>query len=121
MQAFYIMTMLVEGRAQDKVRLAGDGEGAHLWQLLYQEHEPRTASRRTVLIQQVLNFQWTADVLKSIDDFDILVRRCEVTSGQGLADETKHGTLINGLASVPDEHAKKLADHNLFNMERLHD
>ena len=106
MQVFYIITMLVEGRAQDKVRLAGDGEGAHSWQQLYQEHEPRTASRRTVLIQQVLNFQWSADVLKSLGDFDMLVRRHEVTSGQVVADETKHGILVNGLASVPYDYVR---------------
>ena len=29
MQLFYILAMVLEGRAQDKVRVAGNGEGVH--------------------------------------------------------------------------------------------
>ena len=102
MQLFYILAMLLEGRAQDKVRVAGDGEGAHLWQLLILEHEPKTAARRTVVFQQVLAFTWSSDVLRSIDAFDILVKKYETVSGNVVADETKHGILVNGLSAVQD-------------------
>jgi len=81
MQLFYIPTMLVEGLTQDKVRLAGDNEGANLRQLLWREHEPRTACRRAVLIQMVFGFTWNAGILKCMGDFDLLVRSHEHTVG----------------------------------------
>ena len=56
-----------------------------------------------------------------MDEFDLHVKKYEVTAAKVVADETKYGILVNGLSAVKDDRVKKLADHIVFNMEKLHD
>ncbi|MCP4245163.1 MAG: hypothetical protein GY772_31880 [bacterium] len=52
-QLFYILAMLREGRAQDKVANTAPGNGLELWRQLCLEYEPRVRSRQAGLLQQV--------------------------------------------------------------------
>eukprot|EP00971_Amphidinium_carterae_P115118 2279954-Amphidinium_carterae.1 len=60
-QLYYVLAMLLEGKAQEKVNIVGRGEGLLLWRRLIEEFESKLVSRKTGLLQQVLGFQFTDD------------------------------------------------------------
>ena len=118
-QLYYVLAMLCKGRSQDKVELAGEGEGAALWRSLLEEYEPRYRSRTTCLMQKLLTFRFDGDVLASLERFDRAVKVYEKSSGRALDQIIKMGVVTNGLAAHPDDSLRKLADHVVLNSARV--
>eukprot|EP00959_Pyramimonas_sp_CCMP1952_P030749 644517-Pyramimonas_sp.AAC.1 len=92
--------MLCEGRAQDKVEAAGEGEGLVLWRLPMAGCEPKYRSQTTGLMQKVATFAFATDVPASFDAFEKFVKQHQKASRRKVDEAVKMGAAIDGLAGV---------------------
>ena len=97
-QLYFVLTMLVKGNALDKVSLVEQGEGLHLWRLLVDEYEPQWKSRKMALYQSILNFQFSDDVLASLDAFEKAIRQYQAVSKKTVDGEMKAGIVLSNLS-----------------------
>ena len=117
---YYSLVMLLRGKAQNKVDLVDEGEGAQLWRLLMREYEPGYSSRTLKHYQQVLGFKLeSADISVELDRFDKSVRLYQKQSGKQVSDETKFGVVLAALASSRDSAVSSVVEHTLLNAERI--
>lgn len=115
LQLYYILAMLSEGRAQDKVALVDRGEGMQLWGKLVEEYESKILSRKTGLLQQILGFQFTRDLAADLEKFDRACKHYEVSKSAPLDDDVKAGVVIRNLSAAHPDVAK----HITMNSQRL--
>jgi len=115
LQLYYILIMLVEGRAQDKAALTVRGEGLLLWRALVDEYESRILSRKTGLLQQVLTFEFGEDLMADLERFEKTVKVYESARGEALDQEVKTGVVIRNLGI----RHQQLAQHIVLNAQRL--
>ena len=91
-QLYYILAMLLEGKAADKVTLVGRGQGLLLWRQLTDTYEGKAITRTTGLCQQVFGFGFGSDdVLHELERFEKVIQQCENASGEELRWRTSHG------------------------------
>ena len=115
-QLYYVLVMLMEGKAADKVALVGRGEGLTLWKSLIDQYESKLMTRRTGLLQQVLGFSFnTDDVINDIERFERLIKTYETTKSEELADDIKVGVVIRNLGEKHPE----MSRHLVLNSHRL--
>eukprot|EP00971_Amphidinium_carterae_P307119 6103587-Amphidinium_carterae.1 len=65
---YYLLAMLLEGRAQTMLTNTPTGQGYELWRRLVREYEPRTGSRSASLLVQILSFAFdSSDLADSLE------------------------------------------------------
>ena len=113
-QLYYILTMLLEGKAADKVTLVGRGQGLLLWKALTDDHEGKAVTRTTGLFQQVLNFGFESDdILHELGRFERVIQQYENATGKKVDDELRTGIVIKSIRQ------EDLAKHIIMNSDRL--
>ena len=116
---YYILTMLIEGKAQSKVGLVPAGAGYELWRRLCLEYEPKHMGTRSAgLLVQVLTYQFdSADILASIESWEQLILQYDnsVDSLDALQGPVKVATMLSRLPKG------NLQEHLLLNASRFKD
>ena len=107
-QWYYVLTMLLEGKATEKVNLAPAGEGLLLWQTLVRDYESKAAPRKTGLLQHVLGFQFDSDdLLNDLERFEGKIKLYEAVKDFPLDDDIKVGVVIRNIGAKYPEMSKK--------------
>ena len=96
-QMYYVLAMLVKGRALDIIQNTGVGEGAEAFRKLEETYHPRIASRFVGSLSLVLSTRFGSDTEAELELFEKNIRRYEQESGKSLDDEILLGVVINGL------------------------
>ena len=119
-QLFYVLSTLLEGRAQNKARNAAEGEGFTLWKRLVADYEPRIRARTTTLMHEVLSFRCGATpAIDAVEVFERSVLSYEKASGQRLDTEVKAGVFLTALAGSENERNRVLAEHLVLHSDRV--
>ena len=114
-QLYFILTMLCEGRAQDKVALVARGQGLVLWRALCEDYESRMLSRKTGLLQQLLAFSFGHDLQADLEKFERAIKQYELAKGAPCDPDVNMGVVIRNLTISH----KDLAQHLTLNATRL--
>ena len=113
-QLYYILVMLVKGRALDVVQNTGPGEGAESLRRLEELYHPRIASRFVGTLGLILNTRFSGHDLESeLELFEKTIRRYEQESGKSIDDQMLAGIIINGIQD------NSIRDHVIRNSSRL--
>lgn len=112
-QLYFVLVMLLRGRALDIAYNAGISEGIEAYRKLYQQYHPRVASRYVGSLSMILNTKFGVDLEAELESFDKTVRRYELESGKNLDDELLVGIVIHGLQD------QATRDHIIRNASRL--
>ena len=97
-QLYFVLAMLLEGKASSKVQLCTRGQGLVLWRMLTDVYEARVLTRSTGLFQQVLGYSFEEDdILSSLELFEKTIRLYESASEKAVGDELKVGILIRNV------------------------
>ncbi len=113
-QLYYILVMLVKGRALDVVQNTGPGEGAESLRRLEELYHPRIASRFVGTLSLILNTRFSGHDLESeLELFEKTIRRYEQESGKSIDDQMLAGIIINGIQD------NSIRDHVIRNSSRL--
>ena len=119
-QLYFILALLLKGDSQGRLCLVAAGEGLALYRLCTEEYDPKFRSRSTVMIVHVLGFAFNEpDVMKTLDQFEKLVRAYEKNSGKKIGQDTKCGVVISGLSKSLDANAKNIGEHLVMNSDRF--
>ena len=113
-QLYYILVMLVKGRALDVVQNTGPGEGAEAMRRLEKMFHPRVASRFVGTLSLILNTRFSGEDLEAeLEAFEKTIRRYEQESSKSIDDEMLMGIIINGTQD------NSIRDHVIRNASRL--
>ena len=113
-QLYYILVMLVKGRALDVVQNTGPGEGAEAMRRLEEMFHPRVASRFVGTLSLILNTRFSGEDLEAeLEAFEKTIRRYEQESSKSIDDEMLMGIIINGIQD------NSIRDHVIRNASRL--
>ena len=75
--------------------------GYGLWRSLTVEYEPRTHTRQTGLLQQILLSDFdTNDIMASLEKWERLVRQYELSTGRDMGSDAQAGIIISRLRST---------------------
>ena len=96
-QVYCTLVLLLEGSAQRLLGHAGDGEGLLSWRRLEAEDEQAAAGRETSLLLEVLAQTFKGDVVRSLCEFEVKIRRYERTCGEVLSDRVKIAVVQKGI------------------------
>ena len=66
-QLYYVLVMLTKDRALDKVQSVGTGEGVKAWREMHLQWEPRTKTRLTGMLVQILTMKFEGDIQNGIE------------------------------------------------------
>ena len=114
-QLYFILAMLLEGRAQDKVGLVGAGQGLLLWKKLTHEYESKALARQAGLLQSILNFRFVeGDMMNSLERFERQVKHYNSATGRTLGDDVMAGIVIRQMGTEG-----ALAQHLILHAGRL--
>ena len=84
-QLYFILVMLLEGRAQDKVPRVQHGAGLELWRLIAQEYEGKQPSRQAGMLQSILSYSFDINALSaSLEKWERMVKQWETSTGKTL-------------------------------------
>ena len=112
-QLYYILVMLLRGRALDIAHNCGVGEGFETYRRLFEQYHPRVASRYVGSLSLILSTRFTSDIESELESFDKTIRRYESESGKTLDEEILLGVVVNGLQD------QSIRDHIIRNSARL--
>ena len=77
---YYVLAMLMDGRAQSMLSNCTPGHGYEMWRRLVREYEPKVGMRSRGLLVQILNYDFdTADVLASLERWEALIRHYDAS------------------------------------------
>ena len=97
-QLYYVLVMLLRGRALDVAYNVGVGEGLETYRKLYETYHPRVASRYVGSLSIILSTRFSSHDLKAeLETFDKTVRRYETETGKRIDDELLLGIVVDGL------------------------
>ncbi len=96
-QLYYMLVLLTQHRALDRVQAAGEGEGGVAWRMLHEQWEPKTRSRWTSMLLGILNGKFRGEAQADIEHLERSVRLFEKQTSYNIPDSIKAGILINGL------------------------
>ena len=115
-QLYYILVMLLRGRALDIAHNCGVGEGFETYRRLFEQYHPRVASRYVGSLSLILSTRFTSDIESELESFDKTIRRYESESGKTLDEEILLGVVVNGLQdqSIRDHIIRKSARLQTF-------
>ena len=85
-----------EGQAAQIIS-AANGSGCEAWRLLVRRYDPRTSESKRALMKRVINTQMAksmADLERTLQEWEIVLRRYEKASGQSIHDDIKVNCLI---------------------------
>ncbi|CAE8595602.1 unnamed protein product [Polarella glacialis] len=111
-QVYYALTMLCEGEATKLVSSCGVGQGFECWRQLHQQWAPRVAARRTADMMDIMDFHFSADLVKSLLALDVKVREYQETHRREIDCDMLAGVLIR---TCPNVHVRR---HLLENAEK---
>ena len=113
-QLYFVLVMLLRGRALDVAYNVGSGEGLETYRKLYETFHPRVASRYVGSLSPILSTRLSSgDLEAELETFDKTVRRYESESGKHIDDELLLGIVVNGLQDT------SMRDHVIRNSSRL--
>ena len=112
-QLYYVLAMLVKGRALDIIQNSGPGEGVEAFRKLEETYHPKVASRFVGSLTLILSTRFSSDIESELELFEKNIRRYEQESGKTLDDEILLGVVINGLQD------NSMRDHIIRNSSRL--
>ena len=112
-QLYYMMVMLLRGRALDIAHNCGIGEGFETYRRLFEQYHPRVASKYVGSLSLILSTRFSNDIESELEAFDKTIRRYESESGKTLDDEILLGVVVNGLQDSATR------DHIIRNSARL--
>ena len=112
-QLYYVLAMLVKGRALDIIQNSGPGEGVEAFKKLEETYHPKVASRFVGSLTLILSTRFSSDIESELELFEKNIRRYEQESGKTLDDEILLGVVINGLQD------NSMRDHIIRNSSRL--
>ena len=113
-QLYYMLVMLVKGRALDVVQSRGKGEGFEALRKLEELYQPKLASRFVGSLSLILNTRFSStDVEAELELSEKTIRRYESETGKALDDQILLGVVINGLQD------NSVRDHIIRNTNRL--
>ena len=96
-QVYYMLALLAEEPVQRLLEHAGESEGFLAWRRLVDEFEPRTAGRQAGLLLGLLRFEFAGEPRTAMDEFDLMVREYEKSSGEQLSESLKVALVQKGL------------------------
>ena len=113
---FYILAMLLEGRAQTKVSNCVSGHGLELWRRLVQEYESKVGSRSTALLVKILTYDFSDnDVEDALEKWENLIKQYDATVAA--ADQVRSSIKIATVISkIPKG---SLRDHLMINSAKF--
>ncbi len=89
--------MLTKDRALDKVQSVGAGEGAKAWREMHLQWEPRTKTRLTGMLVQILTKKFGGDIQNGLESWERLIREFESQSEYKLPDFVLCGIILAGI------------------------
>ena len=95
-QVYYMLALLAEEPVQRLLEHAGESEGFLAWRRLVDEFEPRTAGRQAGLLLGLLRFEFAGEPRTAMDEFDLMVREYEKSSGEQLSESLKVALVQKG-------------------------
>ena len=114
-QLYFILVMLLEGRAQDKVPRVAHGAGLELWRLIVQEYEGKQPSRQAGMLQAILSYTFDVHNLNnSLERWERMVKQWETSTGKVLDDTLKIGIVIK---AMPKD--SSMSQHLVLNSARF--
>ena len=113
---FYILAMLLEGRALTKVSNCMSGHGLELWRRLVQEYESKVGSRSTALLVKILTYDFSGnDVEDVLEKWENLIKQYDATVAP--ADQVRSSIKIATVISkIPKG---SLRDHFMINSAKF--
>ena len=96
-QIYYMLVMLLEEPAQRMLEHAGESEGLAAWRRLADEFEPKTAGRHAGMLLNLLRYEFSGEPRAALDEFEVLVRNYEKSSGELVSEPLKVALVQKGL------------------------
>ena len=112
-QLYYVLVMLTKDRALDKVQSVGTVEGAKALREMHLQWEPRTKTRLTCMLVQILTKKFGGDIQNGLKSWERLIREFESQSEYKLPDFALCGIVLAGI----EDHAMK--EHIAMSSNRL--
>ena len=114
-QLYYILVMLVKGKALDILKGAPEGDGAEAWRLVTKEWEPRERTRFAAMLSSILRAQLPDPLSASMVVFERAVKQYQDQSGNLIDDEVLAATVLGGIQNA------KVSEHMQLNASRMVD
>ena len=110
---FYMLAMLLKGKALAILQSTPDGVGAEAWRRLCQEYEPKAPGRFQGMLVGLLHPTRGDDAMRTIVDWTKAVELYEKQSGDKLPDTIKTSVMMTNLVEP------RLAEHHRLKAARL--
>ena len=112
---YYLLVMLVEGRAMSMAENCKCGEGFELWRKLTETYEPKAGTRAAGLLVRILTVDFDMqDFLSSLEKWEYLIKQYDHMVGgiDDLQDRVKIATLVSRMGKGV------VQDHFLVNVSK---
>ena len=112
---FYLLIMLVEGRALSIAENCPHGHGLELWRKLVLAYEPKAATRAAGLLVKILTVDFDmSDFLSRLEKWEYVIKQYDhmVDDPEALQDRVKIATVISRMGKGV------VQDHFLVNMAK---
>ncbi|CAE8620714.1 unnamed protein product [Polarella glacialis] len=103
-QVYYALTMFCEGEALKLIQSCGKGEGMEAWRQLHHEWKPKVTTQKTADLVEILEFKFTADLVRSVLALDVKIKEYQEKHGKTLDCDTLVSSV---LTHVPNRAVRK--------------
>ncbi|CAE8679812.1 unnamed protein product [Polarella glacialis] len=105
-----MLVQLCSGKALSLVKLTPKINGFDAWSALVHEYEPELVSRYCALLAAILTPEWvpTSPFVEQLIEWERLVSRCELSSGQRLSESVKCAVILRWAPDTVKEVLKTL-------------
>ena len=110
---YLLLLISCRGPALDHVINAGDAEGLTAWQKLVRRFDPRSVTRIAVMLQGLLTYDFSGDIMQKLESWERELSRFEAASHDTISDLLRVGIVLRQIEEG------SLRTHLLHNAERL--
>ena len=93
---YYVLVLLVTGRAQHEAQCSGERESA-AWRAMQEQWGPRSRSWFAGMLLSILSYRFTGDAQAAMESFERCVREYGSQSTHVVPDFVKAGIVIDGI------------------------
>ena len=112
MSLYYLLIMLVQGRALSIAENCPENEGMELWRRLTLAYEPKATTRSAALLLKILNWSFEGDLLSSVEKWEILIKQYNgmIEATDNIPDKILIATVVSRIGHG------KIQDHLILNI-----
>ena len=96
-QLYYVLVLLITGRALNEAQGSGERESAAAWRAMQEQWRPRSRRWFTGMLLSILSYRFTGDAQAAIESFERCVREYGSQSTHVVPDFVKAGIVRDGI------------------------